>query len=315
MNYIKLALPAICIAMCAIAANAQNIVPNSNFTIHSACPGAPGQVIRCTGWYQVTQGTADYYDSCATDASMDVPNNIFGTQSNNANAYAGIYAYNISGIREYFGIDIPALTVGATYKVSIRVSLAENSHYGIDGLGVYFYCDAKPDTSLWTYIPYMPQADYTSYGTVTSQTTWTMLSKNFVADSGYTHLVVGSFRPDSMLTKTPVTGGTGPARAYYYIDSVAVENLTALTTPVPCINTTRFYPNPVSADAILTFDNPLHQPHTLLIFDAQGRVVNKKEGIVTGSVTMQRNDLSKGFYYYRLFDGIQMVGNGKMFVE
>lgn len=309
---------AACFAICALPAAAQNIVPNPNFTIRSSCPTLPGQIDRATGWYAATRASSDYLNGCvsAGSSSLGVPSNSFGNQSNFANAYAGIYTYDYDtgiGYREYIGTDIPPLTPGTNYKVTIRVSLGDQSKYASDGLGVYFYANGVPDTATKKTLLVTPQVDYSSYGVLSDKTGWTTLTKNFTADSAYSHAIIGCFLPNATQTRSTVTGSY--VMAYYYIDSVAVESLATLSTSGNGngINV-MLYPNPVTTEATLAFDNPQQKPHTLRIYDAQGRLVESIENIVTNKVHVRENFVP-GFYYYQLFDEVHMVGNGKMIVE
>jgi hypothetical protein len=57
---------------------------------------------------------------------------------------AGIFTYaNGGNSREYFGTDIPALTIGDIYQVTVSVSLADSVEYASDGLGVFFTLTAN----------------------------------------------------------------------------------------------------------------------------------------------------------------------------
>lgn len=300
-----------------VPAMAQNIVPNSNFKLKSACPGAPGELAQAIGWYQPTVGTPDYFNSCNTTGE-GVPNNIFGDQTNHAGSYAGFYTHEFSGLyREYVATDIPALVPGATYKVTIRISLADKIYYATDGIGVLFYKYAKPDSAGYDdNITATPQVDYTSFGVIRAKSVWTTLTKNFVADSAYTHLIVGCFLSDVDQTKEVDTPGSFPANiSYYYIDSVAVENITPSVVPPTNSVNTELYPNPVTSSSVLTFYNPLGLPHELRIYDMQGRLVMRRTGITNGSVMIPRDDLSTGIHYYQLYDDGRMVAVGKMLVE
>src|SRR5688572_26019825 len=80
-----------------ISLNGQNLLSNSSFETYSACPFYVSQLSFANGWYSPTDGTPDYFNSCADPVTfMNVPDNQFGNQSAfEGNAYAGFYAaYN-----------------------------------------------------------------------------------------------------------------------------------------------------------------------------------------------------------------------------
>ncbi|MCD6011385.1 MAG: hypothetical protein K0Q79_1247 [Flavipsychrobacter sp.] len=304
----------------ACSSNAQNIVPNSNFAIVSSCPTLVGEITKSVGWYQPTYGSSDYFNGCGATVSsiVSVPTNLLGTQTNHANAYAGVCTYDEGdgGInyREYIARDIPALVPGHKYRVSIRVSLADKSKYATNGLGVYFYIVAKPNGTTESVIPVTPQVDYTTSGQITDKTSWTGLFRTFIADSAYTHLVVGCFLSNAVQNRSLVGGSD--ELAYYYIDSVAVESLGPTRVEnIPERRETILYPNPSLGYSKLTFHNPLHEPHCLFIFDMHGRMVERIENVIDEVVTIQSKKFGTGFYYYQLFNPAQMVGCGTMMID
>ena len=299
---------------------AQNLVHNPDFSLHAACPSDQGQVNRVNSWYQVTQGTPDYFSSCSLVPQLQVPANTFGYQASPSNAMLGFYTFDaVSAYREYIGTDIPPLTIDLTYDVTIRVSLADSVRFATDGLGVYFYVNGKPDTNLSAWIPVTPQIDYSDQGILTDKVKWITLTKQFVADSNYTHLVIGSFKSDAdthLSAPTAYMSAYGDI-SYYYIDSVSVSRpgFSSAISSVPADAKAKLAPNPFRDFTVLTFDNRPGDQYTLSIYNAQGSVVYRQENIVTGHVRIDRNNLPDGFYYYQLRGADNVAANGKMLVE
>jgi OmpA-OmpF porin, OOP family len=297
---------------------AQNIVPNPSFAIDSLCPVFGSPMNYCQYWRAPTKGTSDYFNACST-VGVSVPNNFNGSQNSNDSAYAGFYTYSDPAFstvdyREYVATTIPALLVGATYKISIVISLADSSSYGSDGLGVYFSTHPLIDTAYVGTLTLMPQIDYSSLSTVVDKTNWVTLSKTFVADSAYTNIVIGSFKNNMNAHVVHLSGDT--YFTYYYMDSVAVEKVIpgGINDVHSAQPFSQIYPNPVNGrPATLHFEYVPGAQYTLNIYNIEGKAVYRTEGITTGDVTIQ--DLEKGFYFYQLSDGTNLTAHGRFVVE
>jgi len=216
-------------------ASAQIITPG--FINYTKCPDYYSQVMLCPGWYQPTGGTSDYFNACATGILVGVPGNLLGYQNTADNAYAGLLTYAPAAFvdyKEYIGTSIAPLIVGRTYTMSVTVSLADSSNYATDGLGVLFSTYRLSLPSQYSTLLIKPQVDYSSYGPITNKTDWVTLTETFVADSAYTNLTVGCFKPVDMLKLEHVDGGatTGingnapESVSYYYISRIGMPDST-----------------------------------------------------------------------------------------
>jgi|GEM_PF-2004897 len=312
---------ALCVCVIKIA-NGQNIVPNPNFAEKIACPDDYSQTYKCRYWYQPTNGSSDYFNIChdslaGSSHTMGVPYNAGGYQQSTSNAYLGFYTYVYStDVREYVATDIPALTVGKTYRVTVTTSLSENSYYATDGLGVFFCSNIDP---LWTTVNgptgSVPQINYDAMGVISDMVNWVTLTDTFTADSAYSHLVIGNFKTNAELNKTVV--GAGTMAAYYYIDSVAVEEIKGLSVVSENGHTgiAHLSPNPVKDKAILDVKGATVKDGILNIYNAQGSPVREVRNINSQQVTIYREDLAKGFYYYQLQAANGLTIMGKMVLE
>ncbi len=231
-NHLLSILILICLCMLTITALAQSVnhVPNCSFEQYTQCPTGISQVNRCAGWRQYTTATPDYFHSCG----YGVPNNLGGHQQPaHGQAYVGGYQYyrNHPNIyKEYVATAITPLQPGMTYEVSMSVSLGNNSKYGTNDLGVYFYDSGQFTVSSLNVLNVTPQVSYSNYGPIMDTTNWVRLTKTFVADSAYDNIVIGGFTTYSQLTLDSI--GTNSQYAYYFFDSIVVRAIDSFSLTV-----------------------------------------------------------------------------------
>jgi len=65
----------------------------------------------------------------------------------------------------------------------------------------------------------------------------------------------------------------------------------------------------------LTSYNPQHKKHSLSIYNIEGRLLQKQTNITTSEVTIHRNNLSPGCYFYELKSEDGATAKGKLFVQ
>ncbi len=216
-----------CYILVTITSFAQNSVPNGNFETYTSCPNNHDQALLCSGWFKCNNSSPDYYNVCGS-GNAAVPVNLFGVQAPvSGQGYMGLIngAGNaiVGGAQsEYVGHGIFTLQVGITYEVSMSVSLADNSTYACDGLGVYFY--RTPNATISTgpaLLSATPQVSFSSYGAITDTAGWTRVVNTFDPDSAYDNLVIGGYKSTSLTGFINAWGNN--TYAYYYIDSVVVQ--------------------------------------------------------------------------------------------
>ena len=118
-------------------ANAQNLVTNGSFEAYTSCPNNLAQAQYSTGWRMYHDGTSDYFN--CTTAPVATPTNWAGYQpAAQGTAYMGCITYSAGNTyyREYIAGTMLPMVKGAKYEVSISVSLANNSGYYSNNLGV-----------------------------------------------------------------------------------------------------------------------------------------------------------------------------------
>jgi hypothetical protein len=306
--------------ICFSGASAQNILRNPNFVEKYDCPQYLDELFKCKYWRSPTKSTPGYYNSCYdTIAGMGpgpgVPQSWWAYQHSNDNAYVGIYGLHYGGYREYIATTFSPLIPGETYRVSMRISLADSVAIASAGLGVYFYKDAVPDYHTHGRIFVMPQVDYTHYGIIVNDTEWVSLVGTFVADSAYTNLVIGNFHSDTDVMKLSVTIRPGKKINYYLIDSVALEMVEDAGIGIynAVTATIAVYPNP--AGGRYTFSFGRIADYNLTLYNAVGVAVVKKEHVVQKDITIERGSLPAGHYFYTAETAGSIAGRGRILLE
>lgn len=206
----------------------ENHVVNCSFEQHSRCPPSYSYVDSCLGWRQYTEGTPDYFHICGTGVAS-VPTNYFGYQAPaHGQAYTGGYVYGdtiglttYKNYKEYIAATIKRLEPGITYNVSMSVSLSNNSKFGTNDLGIYFFDNGPFTIDSYSVLNVSPQVSFASYGPIMDTSHWVRLSGIFTADSAYDNIVIGGFSPYSQLTLDSF--GSGSRFAYYYFDSIVIR--------------------------------------------------------------------------------------------
>ncbi len=289
----------------------QNMVNNPTFDFTHSCPTGTGvfagydPVANCVSWKRGTPGSAEYFHKC-NDENIGVPVNVFGYQETDTDSgYFGIisYSHNFLNYREYVEGELTPLVEGQTYNVDIKVSLAEYSNYACQGLGVLFYKEHPGFDTLHggSTISFDPQITYNPYGVISDSLNWVCLSASFVADSAYTHLIIGNFEDDINTNPTYIGGDTITSEelAYYYIDQVSVSSSGGL-----CENSSvyddvetrmQIYPNPGSG--IFTIKN--YNGERVDVFDSSGqKVFNANKAQINLSF------LPKGLYFVKIVNSL-----------
>lgn len=223
-----------------------NLVHNGSFEVYRSCPrkvDAVGILTIVEGWYQPTQGSADYFNRCGSK-ECGVPQNKLGSQlPHDGNGYCGIYCSK-NNYREYLQTRLRrTLRPGDSIRLSYYVSLSEESTGAISTMGGLFTTNRINDTvrsillnkehnqvaglvSQTISRPYQPQVMNPADSLLDDTKGWQRIEGTFVAQGGERYITIGNFMPieqsgfgmsDSLTQLLP--------GAYYYIDDVRVECL------------------------------------------------------------------------------------------
>ncbi len=72
------------------------------------------------------------------------------------------------------------------------------------------------------------------------------------------------------------------------------------------------YPNPATASATISFNNAHSTPCTFRLYNAEGQLLSVMEHITGNTITLQRNGLPGGLYFFKITGDGAINGNGKL---
>ncbi|MEL6559409.1 MAG: OmpA family protein [Bacteroidota bacterium] len=186
----------------------QNLIANFSFEDHKLCPedryfGKTAWPV--VGWYNVNDGTPDYYHRCS-NGKVKVPDNWAGqAQPVHGNAYMGLYLWGKSDYREYIGIELTdSLEAGARYFFDGYYQIAHHSHYVTGSIGI-----AITDEPRYGFLAqpmnndpqiFVRKADALE-GDVFQ---WEKISGSFIAKGGEKYLSVGNFDRSENVSKAEI---------------------------------------------------------------------------------------------------------------
>jgi hypothetical protein len=291
-----------------------NLVVNPSFETYSTCPQDPSVIWYATSWFQPSNGTPDYYNSCFDSLQpwssiMDVPQNAVGYQNAKTGvAYAGLFAsypfYTFSPFREYIEIKLSnPLMLGQKYFVSFWLSLSDSSNYAADDIGLCFSNDSiLNDTTFILYAS--PQIENISGSFITDKTGWTILTSEYIAVGGEEFIAIGNFKDNTNTDTLHVTGGGDASAgsqnnaAYYYIDDVCISTDSLLCAVGTGIKENyqlqlQAYPNPVMG--VLTV-NVFRNSGIIKIYSCTGELMYQQFYDNGGKHNIDMIGFSNGIY-------------------
>ncbi|MBK7383820.1 MAG: hypothetical protein IPP83_12350 [Flavobacteriales bacterium] len=295
---------------------AQNLVPNPSFEQLDTCPYSIGFQVgdRPIHWYSWLN-SPDYFHSCAqavngVDTLVGVPRNGWTFQHAwEGSAYVGMYSWGLGDFREYVGAELlEPLVVGCTYQLRFRVNPAADGTYWLqdggtacDNVGLLF----TTGSNAWYTLegPPFPFRNFAHLYTtfpVSDTVAWTLVEGAFVADSAYSHIVLGNFFADSLTTALPI-GNPNPwtGVTYYLIDGVEVIPITPGCHGVGV-------PDLVGGTPVVRFEagmivvDQMQEPFIAQVLDMVGRVLETSHWRQVGTGTM-RLPTHQGDYVLQLY--------------
>jgi predicted GH43/DUF377 family glycosyl hydrolase len=108
---------------------------------------------------------------------------------------------------------------------------------------------------------------------------------------------------------------------YCAINDTAIRNILHASGPALGINDQisenkiAIYPNPLVESAEIIFENPNKRPHTLTIYNMQGRRVRILSDITSERVEIERKELTAGWYLFELRSMDQVKASGKLAIK
>lgn len=279
-------------------------MPNPSFEEYDNCPTNPtyigdNQISRAIGWNHPTEGTSDFFSSCADNSniwtSVNVPDAYPGYQNAYVgNSYAGFYAYGFSEGEygtEYLQTKLSSNLIGGkAYKFSFYLSLGNKSEFCIKEIGAYF-SNTQITRSDFKNFDYEPQIKSNNF--IADTASWTLVSGIFIANGGEEYLTIGNFK-DSITTDTINTNVINPVGenfAYYYVDGIELEEYIG-----PDIFPNVFTPNnDGNNDLFLVTVNY----ESITILNRWGNIVwQGSKGQSWDGKSQDGKDVSEGVYFY-----------------
>ncbi len=195
--------------------------------------------------------------------------------------------YNTVLAGEVKGIFVQGPTVENAESNSLKV---RNSVMA--GCGTWFEVDAADASKPWDVTT---ERDW--YFTAAFQND-TLTSVN---DLMYTDPFNQNGNPDWMLQSgSPLLSGS-----YWHPNAVK---------KIQTVRSTRIYPNPLSDQAVIEFENPDNASFTLVVYAIDGRMVRRIDHIRDNRVIFNRENLPSGIYAYQL-SGNNVVSTGKLMIR
>lgn len=77
----------------------------------------------------------------------------------------------------------------------------------------------------------------------------------------------------------------------------------------------KLIPNPITGQAILSFENSTNSAHQLIVFDTRGKIVVFQDGINDTQVVIEKGALNSGMYMFQLIKESQAIATGKLIVK
>ena len=201
-----------------------NLVLNPGFESYTICPPGLAPPFTASSWNLPTGGSSDYYNSCApVSSNVSTPQNSFGYQvPHTGNGYAGFILRPTNLYREYLQVPLASpLVAGKIYQVSFYVSLADYAKWAVDKIGAYLSIGAVGLLPGAPVLPFTPQIAHPMGNYITDKINWTLISGNYTAIGGESHLIIGNFYNDILTVPLMGQGGFYPG-SYYFIDDVSV---------------------------------------------------------------------------------------------
>lgn len=225
----------------------QNLVCNHQFESYSACPtnvytSAPPWTFDVDCWestlqpfYLLTTGntsSADYYNACSV-GSADVPVNAYGNQGSfpNGDGYVGIGTYHTAPhaeVREYVSSKLLSpMVAGTCYRVSMRVSLADEFGVGINEMGILFTNTdptGPPTLGASNYEDVIGhKAQIENQSPLLDKDNWMLVTGLYRARGGEEYITIGNFNRNKNTCAAPnLPNSSISYLSYYYIDNVRV---------------------------------------------------------------------------------------------
>lgn len=277
-----------------------NLVFNGDFEIYDTCPDNLGQVERCSGWWQPTEATSDYFNACSTTLGIAVPYTVsIYQEAKNGQAYCGFIGYSKvfpSEGEPYLWVEYieskleEPLKKDQIYLVSMSLNLSNDSKVSNKNIGLHFSQTplVSNNTLPFTNSPHVSSKEY-----IVDTINWIEIKQYYVANGSENYITIGSFYPNNETDTLSLGHSPTPDFdvAYYAVDDVSIVESEILIPNV-------FTPNNDGINDQIDFSF-LPESVIVSVENRWGNVVfNSEEGFIWNPT----NDLTDGVYFYNLIE-------------
>ena len=221
---------------CCEAKTQTNLVPNGSFEDYTICPNGLGEVYKSNNWFDPTNATSDYFNSCSVNGISSLPTNYYGfTYAFHGNSCMGLATFedSISSInwREYIGVKLLEKTkTNTTYCFSSYIKPAGRFTGFSNNFGILLLNDTS---NIFNFYPenitYPSIANNSNIIFDTLQ--WTKVFFEFETNTSFEYLIIGNFSEDKNTLISNSNNALGFTGAYYYIDSVSLIDCSSIVIP------------------------------------------------------------------------------------
>ncbi len=287
-----------------------NLVPNPSFEERTGCPqGYPDLDGVCSDWMSF-RGSPDYFNNCS---SMNGYNNNWGYQEpHSGDGYISLIPYSVSGavpslMREHLGTQLTSpLIVGVKYYVNFYISAAwepNGMNIATNKTGILFTTSSYSD--YWSEQPLNNRCHVWTEDVIADTVNWIKVAGSFIADSAYTHLVIGNLFEDSFTDTINLPNQIGfNQRAMQYIDDICVstdslyaENWTTLSVSNLSLDAISLYPNPVNDILHIESEKPIEK---VAVYNSFGQLIFTKENFPNDDYKLNLEQIDAGIYFVKI---------------
>ncbi|BDS11782.1 T9SS type A sorting domain-containing protein [Aureispira anguillae] len=197
------------------------------------------------------------------------------------------------------------------------ISVTANSNSGIISVTANNACGVSSAAQLNITANLLPVVTFSSLGVVCENTPAFVLTGGSPIGGIYSGIGVTN---DSIFTPTAVGNGLYTI-TYTYTDSFCTNSDTSTIQVDMCAGTIgsieneaiSVYPNPLKDYTVFYFDASIQFENIQIqIFDVLGREVKRIDNIRQNKVTLRRNNLENGVYYYRVMNQEKEIKSGEL---
>jgi hypothetical protein len=291
----------------------QNLVPNYSFEILDSCPDGQGQLSFAQGWINPspdTISTPDLFSSCAQVISLGTPYNFEGFNiPKTDSSYIGLICFlrfqNNKNLREYAEIELSQkLMLGEQYYLEMNVSCAEVVGFASNLIGMVL-SDTLYTSPSYEYFSLPTVIEYTGSPLIDTSN-WTKISDIYTANGNEQFLLIGCFKPDSVLLLDSINVGlAGAGYSYYYFDDIKViplDSLQGIDQPISNLSV-NVYPNPAKEWLTLDFNSNIQKQLNVSLFSLDGKEIKAWSEKYTSKMYLTLPQLSNGIYFLKIRNG------------